>query len=161
MSASEVHAGVKRAAGGGLIRLTQGWGAPDFAALEEFLIHGVKYAFAPARGGITLGIPTSHAAPPLVALAGAIAEPPPVWPHAAGSVYGAALSPLYKSVPLAALRDARWYELLALTDALRSAPRPLCELAARLLHARLGEQKEAKIISLRPRKLARRAGPVA
>ena len=99
MSASEVHAGVKRAMEAGLMRLDSGWGYPDPGALEEFLAHGVRYAYAPERGGLTRGIPTSYAAPPLDRLLGASGEPPPVWPDAEGEVRGYAFSPLYKSVP--------------------------------------------------------------
>lgn len=162
MSASEVHAGVKRAVDAGLMRLEQGWGAPDVHALEEFLVHGVKYAFAPTRGGLTLGIPTSYAAPPLDRLVGEQDEPPPVWPHASGSVRGCELSPLYKSVPLAAHRDARLYELLALVDAIRSGGGSVRDIAVRELHARLCTQRPAaKIISLTQTKLADAAAPRA
>jgi len=161
MSASEVHAGLKRAASGGLMRLTHDWGAPDCAALEEFLVHGVKYAFAPARGGLALGIPTSFAAPPLVAISAASRDPLPVWPHPSGSVHGVAFAPLYKSVPVAAVRDPRLYELLALVDALRGAPSAVREIAARELHVRLSERPEAKIIPLRQSKLAGEAAPHA
>ena len=162
MSASEVHAGVKRAAGSGLMRLEQGWGAPDVPALEEFLAHGVKYAFAPTRGGLTLGIPTSYAAPPLARLAGQLDEPAPVWPHDSGAVRGREFSPLYKSVPLAAQRDARLYELLALVDAIRSGGTSWRDIAVRELHARLCLQRPAaKIISLTQTKLADAAAPRA
>jgi len=120
MSASEVHAGVKRADHASLMRLDDGWGYPNVHAFEEFLVHGLKYAFAPVRGGLTRGVPTAHAAPPLCALLGAPAGPPPVWPDAAASVQGIEFLPLYKSVPFAAARDPRLYELLALVDALRA-----------------------------------------
>jgi len=149
MSASEVHAGVKRAADAGLMRLEQGWGVPDTHALEEFLVHGVKYAFAPTRGGLARGIPTSYAAPPLDRLLDPPAGPPPVWPHEAGTVRGHGVSPLYKSVPLAAYRDARLYELLALVDAIRCGSPRERDLAVHELRARLGAQRPAaKIISL-------------
>ncbi len=155
MSASEVHAGVKRAADAGLIRIEQGWGVPDAQALEEFLVHGVKYAFAPTRGPLTRGIPTSYAAPPLDRMVSRSDEPPPVWPHESGPVQGHELSPLYKSVPLAANRDVRLYELLALVDAIRGGSAGERELAVRELRARLFAQRAAaKIISLERTKLA-------
>jgi len=162
MSASEVHAGVKRAADAGLMRLEQGWGAPDAQALEEFLVHGVRYAFAPTRGGLTRGIPTSYAAPPLDRLLDPPDEPPPVWPHESGTVRGHELSPLYKSVPLAAYRDARLYELLALVDAIRGGSARERELAVLELRARLGAQRPAaKIISLTQTKLTDAPAPRA
>ena len=137
MSASEVHAGVKRAIDAGLMRLDGGWGYPDPAALEEFLVHGVKYVFTPDRGGLTRGIPTSFAAPPLNRLREAGDEPPPVWPDERGEARGYEFSPLYKSVPVAARRDPRLYELLALVDAIRGGDPDTRELAVRELRARL------------------------
>ncbi len=44
---------------------------------------------------------------------------PPVWPDPQGTVQGAAVEPLYRSVPGAARRDPGLYDLLALVDALR------------------------------------------
>ena len=63
MSPSEVHAGVKRAAQARLFDPNRK--RPIRKALEEFLIHGVKYAFSPAIGPMTRGIPTAHAIPVL------------------------------------------------------------------------------------------------
>jgi hypothetical protein len=63
MSASGVHAGVKRAVESGL--LDRAKKRPRIRAVKEFLIHGVKYVFPPHRGGLTRGIPTGYAAPPL------------------------------------------------------------------------------------------------
>jgi hypothetical protein len=138
MSASEVHAGVKRAMEASLMRLDEGWGFPDTGALEEFLVHGVRYAFAPARGGLTLGLPTGPAAPPLNRfLILQSDEPPPVWPDAQGSVRGVELAPLYKSMPQAARRDPRLYELLALVDAIRGGDTQQRIVAVRELRARL------------------------
>lgn len=140
MSASEVHAGVKRAKEASLMRLDEGWGFPDPSALEEFLVHGVRYAFAPARGGLVQGVPTAHAAAPLnrfVILQSG--EPPPVWPDPRGDVRGLEFAPLYKSVPQAALRDPRLYELLALVDAIRGGDTQQRIVAVRELRERLGE----------------------
>ncbi len=138
MSASEVHAGVKRATEASLMRLDEGWGFPDALALDEFLVHGVRYAFAPARGGLVQGVPTAHAAPPLnrfVILQSE--EPPPVWPDPGGPLRGLEFAPLYKSVPQAARRDARLYELLALVDAIRGGDTQQRIVAVRELRERL------------------------
>ena len=137
MSASEVHAGVKRATEASLMRLDDGWGYPDAAALEEFLVHGLRYVFTPMRGGLTLGLPTAQGAPPLDRMLPRDQEPPPVWPDPAGTVRGIEFSPLYKSVPQAARRDARLYELLALVDAIRGGTPALREHAVRELRRRL------------------------
>lgn len=140
MSASEVHAGVKRALEASLMKLDEGWGQPDPAALAEFLVYGLKYVFTPMRGGLTLGVPTAHAAPPLSRLLPSSDEPPPVWPDPEGGTRGVEFSPLYKSVPQAARRDARLYELLALVDAIRCGRGRAHDLAVVELHARLKTQ---------------------
>ena len=61
----------------------------------------------------------------------------PVWPHPEGTVKGEALLPLYAKLPLAAGDDARFYELLALFDALRIGQAREREMARRLLEERL------------------------
>jgi hypothetical protein len=82
-------------------------------------------------------MPTAHAAPPLNLVFSADAEPPPVWPDADGTVRGIEFSPLYKSVPQAAKRDAKLYQLLALVDAIRAGEGPEREAAVRELQLRL------------------------
>lgn len=135
MSASEVHASVKRAAASSL--LTLGSRSVNRKNLLEFLLHGVRYAFPPERSGITRGIPTSCAAPPLAA-AFAEGELPPVWPHPEGTVRGEGLSPLHRSAPTAALNSPRLYELLVLVDAIRAGRARERNLAAKVLTRRLG-----------------------
>jgi hypothetical protein len=152
MSASEVHAGVKRATEASLMRLEDGWGTPDPDALEELLIHGVKYVFTPVHGRLTRGMPTSFAAPPLNRVSARPLQPPPVWPDAEGEVRGYEFSPLYKSVPYAARRDAKLYELLALVDAIRGGPQSERELAIRELRARLGTHLIGEALPLPARK---------
>jgi hypothetical protein len=108
------------------------------AALEEFLIHGVKYAFPAQRGSITRGLPTAYAAPPLSNQIRQSDEPPPVWPVAHGTIRGYAFEPIDEHAPDAALRDKQLYELLALVDALRDGRARESALAATELKARLG-----------------------
>ncbi len=92
---------------------------PNLSAIEEFLIHGVKYAFPVERGGLTRGMPTSYAAEPLCRLIQAGSEPIPVWAYSNGTTRGIAVTPLYKTVPEAATRDPLLYGRLALLDAIR------------------------------------------
>lgn len=134
MSPSEVHAGIKRAKQARLYDEENK--RPRKSALYEFLIHGVKYAFPAKRGELTRGIPTSFAAPPLVEK---IVQPDviPVWPYAEGSDRGYMFSPLYRSVPQAALEDSMLYELLALVDALRDGSAREVQIAADELANRL------------------------
>ncbi len=117
MSPSEVHAAVARMAAAGL--LDPGTRQPHRKALLEFLVHGLPYVYPAERGGMTRGLPTAHAAPPLSAKLAAGGEPAPVWPDPEGEVRGEEFRPLYRSVPKAARRDPALYELLALVDALR------------------------------------------
>jgi hypothetical protein len=105
-------------------------------AVEEFLIHGVKYAFPVQRGEATRGMATAHAAPPLKAQI-AEGDLPPVWPAAEGDVRGVTLEPLHRAVPKAARKDPALYELLALIDALRDGRVRERRLAEKELGARL------------------------
>lgn len=50
MSSSQVHLSLKRL---DLARLINGDSRPLLQPVEEFLIHGVKYAFPPRRGEMT------------------------------------------------------------------------------------------------------------
>ncbi len=117
MSASEVHAGVKRAVAAKLMDMHRK--LPVKSNLLEFLIHGVKYAYPPDHGGLTRGMPTGYAAPPLRELIVQSKEPPPVWPDPEGQIRGYEFSPLYSSAPRACRVDPKLYELLALVDAIR------------------------------------------
>jgi hypothetical protein len=118
MSPSEVHAGVKRARAAGLVD-PEGK-RPVRKALEELLLHGVKYLCPPERGAPARGMPTCHAAPFAAGVFGGDDEPPPVWPCPDGEVRGNSLAPLYRAVPAAAARDEDLYRLLVLVDLVRA-----------------------------------------
>ncbi len=136
MSASEINAGVKRATKARLLAAASSRSEapkPILVALEEFLVHGVKYVFPPDRGELTHGVPTSSAGPPLATIADHSEELPPVWPDRDGPARGSAFSPLYRSVPKAAMVDPKLYELLALLDAIRDERSRQRNLAAREL----------------------------
>lgn len=141
MSASEINAGVKRCLSANLLLPDYIHGKspkPALKAVEEFLIHGLKYAFVPERGELTRGVPTGYAAEPLKSKIVASNEPPPVWSYAEGQVRGYSFSPLFRSVPQAALADQRLYELLALVDAIRGGKAREREMAIAALQKRLG-----------------------
>jgi hypothetical protein len=138
ISQSEVHAAVRRAVAARLMTEGSSAGRPVRAALLEFLVHGVKYAFPPERGELTRGVPTGYAAAPLDKAIAGSSEPPPVWPYAEGKVRGYAFAPLYRTVPEAALRDPEFYELLALVDAIRDGRARERNLARQALEKRLG-----------------------
>jgi hypothetical protein len=118
ISPAEVGQALKRASNARLYDARRQ--VPRISALEEFLVHGLKYVWAPVRGPLTRGMPTAFAAPPLK---DAIIQPPtewpPVWPSPTGLERGYELKPLYDTVVDAASRDSALYQLLALVDAIR------------------------------------------
>ena len=139
MSPSEVHACVKRAQASHLLHASGLQSRPNMAALEEFLVHGLKYALSAERGELTRGVPTSYGAEPLRSLLAPGSDPVPVWPYEAGKQRGVAFAPLYKTAPIAALRDQSFYEYLVLVDALRDGRIREQEIAEAELHRRLRE----------------------
>jgi hypothetical protein len=139
MSPSEVHACVKRAQASHLLHGPALHNRPNIAALQEFLVHGLKYAFPAERGELTRGVPTSYAAAPLRDMIAPGSEPVPVWPYEDGKHRGIAFAPLYKTAPIAALRDPSFYEYLVLADALRDSRVRERKLAENELHRRLRE----------------------
>lgn len=137
LSSSEVHAAMKRAQASHLVHGSELSNRPNVSALEEFLIHGIKYAFPAEHGEPSRGVPTSYAAAPLNRLIVPDDEPIPVWPYYKGEKRGIAFAPLYKLLPIAALRDPVLYEQLALIDAIRDG---------RARERRLAEQELLKIL---------------
>ena len=137
MSPSEVHAAVARAVASGLLHGAELAHRPNLNGLEEFLLHGMRYAFPAERGEPTRGVPTAYAAAPLSALIAPGNDLPPVWPYPSGKVRGTAFLPLYRSAPKAALQDPLLYEYLALVDALRDGRARERKLAEELLISRL------------------------
>lgn len=137
LAGSAVHASLKRAAAAGLVRYQDRQPVLLKPQLREFVAHGAKYAFPALQGRLTRGVPTAYAAAPLNTVIAPSSDPPPVWPHKAGSTRGIGLVPLYPSVPEAALRDERLYALLALFDAIRSGLARERKLAQSMLDERL------------------------
>lgn len=119
MSPSEVHASVKRAERSRLLHGAALRHRPNLDALEEFLVHGLQYAFPAERGELTRGVPTAYAAPPLRGQIVQGDEPAPVWPYEKGKQRGIAFAPLYKTAPSAVAQDPVFYRYLALADTLR------------------------------------------
>jgi DNA-binding Lrp family transcriptional regulator len=137
MSASEAHASVQRAVQSHLLHGPEMQHRPNPVALEEFLVHGLRYAFPAEHGEFTRGVATSYAAEPLRKLIARGNDPIPVWPSVEGKERGVAFSPLYRTAPIAALRDPAFYEFLALADALRDGRARERKIAENELHRRL------------------------
>jgi hypothetical protein len=117
MSASEVHGALARAQKSGLFLPSKR--RPNRAALQEFLAHGIRYAFPAERLGTSRGVLTAHSAPPLAHSALVAPEVPYVWPDANGASRGEGIKPLFRSLPAAVQDDALLYKLAALADAAR------------------------------------------
>jgi DNA-binding Lrp family transcriptional regulator len=137
LSPSEVHAATKRLQASRLLHGPEMQQRVNIAAFEEFLLHGLKYAFPAEHTEITRGVPTSLAAEPLRRQIAADEDPLPVWPWFEGTTRGAGLKPLYKTVPRIALRDPQLYEYLSLVDAIRSGRARERQLAEKALVKRL------------------------
>ena len=138
MSQSEVHSAVKRLKQSRLIHGAEMDERPNLTAVEEFLIHGVKYVFPATHKSLTRGMPTSYAAEPLLHLIRTDSEPVPVWADANGTTRGIEIVPLYKTVPAAARRDPKLYQRLALIDAIRDGRARERNLAEQELKKSLG-----------------------
>ena len=138
MTASEVHASIKRAVLSQLATKNKD-GKPQvlLEPLKQFLLHGLRYCFPVVRGEMTRGFPTAHAAPPLVDKFVANNDPPPVLPDKEGSVRGLTFQPLYPTVPQAAARNPAFYELLALADAVRGGSARERSIAMKELEQRI------------------------
>jgi hypothetical protein len=144
MSASEVHASVKRAAAAKLAvaRRPKGFAVQE-QNLIEFLVHGVKYAFPAARGLMTRGHPTGYAAPVLRKRIVDGEGPPPVWPDPDGTARGESFSPLYASQAAirAIVSDPQMYDAAALVDAIRGGSARERQIATEILERLLTRRK--------------------
>lgn len=136
ISPSTAHQAVQRLLAAGLLRKSSGGLSPNLAALEEFLLHGVRYAFPASRMRRQRGVPTAHAAPVLRDTLDHTLEPV-VWPSARGQVVGTAVEPLLDSAPDLAERRPALYDALTLVDAMRLGTARDREVAGRLLRDRL------------------------
>lgn len=110
---------------------------------REFLLHGAKYIFPPRQGGMSRGVPTAWAAPPLSDLLSSAAEPAPVWPDPKGRARGVALRPIHENAPGVARKDRLIAEQLALLDAIRLGDGRVRSIAAEELGKRLRNQAPA------------------
>jgi hypothetical protein len=133
MSQSEVNHSVRRLQSAGLLHDGNLGEKPILSAVEEYLIHGVKYSFPAEHGRIVRGMPTSYAAEPLSNIIEPGDDPIRVWPDPRGEKRGIALIPLYKSVPAAAKRDPILYARLAMLDAIREGGARVRKVAEREL----------------------------
>lgn len=140
LAASAVHRSLQRCGESGL------WNSQarqvNESALQELLVHGIRYLVPPRMLGQARGVATAWSADPLSRTLSNDAGEPVVWAHAQGTMRGTAIEPIHPCVPDAALRDGVLHARLALIDALRAGgPRVRREAAEALaetfsVHAR-------------------------
>ena len=145
LSPSQINSALKRLVVVGLITPYHSPNKPQpiIQACEEFFIHGLKYVFPAKPGEIVRGIPTSYAAPSFEGEITLGSGAMPVWPYGLGKERGAAIKPLYSSVPESVSKhpDPLFYDLLTLLDAVRSGRARDKQIAER----RLSEILKSKI----------------
>lgn len=115
ISASEISESINRSIIGGLISSDKK--TLKKLALLDFLKSGLRYVYPQQPGSLVRGIGTAHSAPPLSSEI--FSEEQFVWPFGKGNTRGQAIEPLHPNTPEACLKDEKYYELMALTDALR------------------------------------------
>ncbi|MCX6198459.1 MAG: hypothetical protein NTY88_04440 [Bacteroidetes bacterium] len=106
------------------------------AALTEFLVHGIQYAFPAHPGKIVRGVATAHSAPPLNKTI--VSEKDVyVWPYPKGDKRGQAIEPLHKLMPEITQRHKELYEMLTLIDAIRVGKAREKNIGAELLEEKI------------------------
>jgi hypothetical protein len=135
LSIGEVHASLKRLSKSGLIDLEAR--QPKPLAVQEFLLHGLRYVFPAIFSGKTQGMATATGASPLKQRFNPDAENF-VWPWEEGGQEGPGLAPVYPKVPQACAEDPLLYEWMALCDALRAGRARERKMAMEEISLRLG-----------------------
>jgi DNA-binding Lrp family transcriptional regulator len=115
ISSSTAHASVRRLRAAGLLRPSTR--RVNWLAFQEFLAHGLRYAFPARPGARARGVPTAHAGPPLARHI--VADDVIVWPDATGPAVGEAIAPLYPQAVQLPRRTPAAYEMVTLADAIR------------------------------------------
>ena len=125
ISASEVSKGTKRLVAARLVVERDARVFAEAGALLEWLGYGVRYAYPQESVGYGRGMATSWNCP---VLKSEMVAPIPafVWPVSGGGTDGALIKPFHGSVPVAASKDERLYQVLSLLEAIRGGkPREL------------------------------------
>lgn len=115
ISASEISESINRSVFAGLIaedkkRLMK-------LALLEFLEHGIRYVYPQKPGALARGIKTAHSAKPLNGIISSTEHY--IIPYVKGDTRGQMIEPLHPNLAEACIKDAVFYELVSLCDALR------------------------------------------
>lgn len=137
ISKTEISASIRRSVASKLAIKSSSRAKVNRRNLIEFVQHGLKYVFPVKPGAPQRGVATGFAAPMLEGKLISSGADIHVWSHPEGSRRGLSIAPLFKSVPDAALKDARLYELLALIDAIRTGNQREASLAQRSFEERM------------------------
>jgi hypothetical protein len=115
ISASEISESLNRSVIAGLVSSDKK--TLRKLAIIDFLRSGLRYVFPQRPGSLTRGIGTSISAPPLNEEF--FSDENFVWPYAKGNIRGQAIEPLHPKTPEACSSDSKYYQMMALTDAIR------------------------------------------
>lgn len=137
ISKTEIGASIRRSIASNLAIKSNDRAKVNRRNLIEFVQHGLKYVFPAKPTAPQRGVATGFAAPMLEGKLVSSGADIYVWPHPEGSRRGLSIAPLFKSVPDAALKDAKLYELLALIDAIRTGNQREANLAQRSFEERM------------------------
>ncbi|WP_255535239.1 hypothetical protein [Cellulophaga sp. E16_2] len=133
MSQSEISSSLKRSAYAGLL-INKG-NEVERKLFFEFIKYGLSYVFPVHPGPLVRGTATAHSAPPLELEF--VSDEKYVWPYAKGYSRGQSITPLYPTVPQAAILDENLHELLSLFDAVRAGRAREKNRALEILEQRL------------------------
>jgi len=133
ISASEISESIHRSVIAGLISSDKK--TLNRLALLDFFKSGLRYVYPQQPGALVRGVGTAHSAPPLNSQI--ISEERFVWPFAKGNIRGQAIEPLHPKIPNACLKDDKFYELVALIDAIRVGKVREQNLAIKMIKERI------------------------
>lgn len=138
MSSSQVHYAIERLDFAHLFEKGERYVRPY--EIEEFVSHGVRYAFAAEPGPLKRGTPAAMSAPIGKELFVRSGQGPGfVWPDPEGEARGQEIPPLYDNVVMAVEERPELYELLALVDIIRIGSAREREVAAEAFSERILE----------------------
>ncbi len=104
-------------------------------SLMEFIEHGLHYVFPQQPGTMVTGIPTAHSHN--IFKSQFSSELDYVWPDENGWLRGLSITPLYKNVTKAAVKDEELYILLAAIDVIRVGKVRELKEALKILHNKI------------------------
>jgi hypothetical protein len=134
ISQSEVSKALSRLAFSGLIDETKK--SPAKNSLFDVIVNSIMFLFPVRPGQVLKGIPTAHSVAPLSKKIRSSVNY--IWPDPNGTMRGESIEPLYKTVPKIVGEDKKFYEMMALIDALRVGKSREQVLAKEELRKRFG-----------------------